>query len=140
MYVFYLSFSLLPLLSLSLCSSFSNDITPSVEMNRLIQKQSSSSTNSQQKLHQMLNASSIQAQEQQVTSLRELLRQEESRLELLKKMRQPNESPSIISKDLSSHERGGVVSTGVIRSGDALITHNGKWLEVVFDSFIVSLC
>lgn len=61
-----------------------------------------------------------------MTSLRELLRQEETRLELLKKMRKPNDSSSVMSTSLkevssSSHERGG---SGVIRSGDTIITHH----------------
>ena len=55
------------------------------EMSRLGQKPSGQK--STQQLQQMLNIGSIQAQEHQVSSLRELLRQEESRLEMLKHMR-----------------------------------------------------
>ena len=55
------------------------------EMSRLVQKPSGQK--STQQLQQMLNIGSIQAQEHQVSSLRELLRQEESRLEMLKHMR-----------------------------------------------------
>lgn len=60
----------------------------------------------------MLSLSSIQAQEQQVTSLRELLRQEEDRLEMLKKMR--GSSPS---------ETAETIRGGVIRSNESVGSH-----------------
>lgn len=96
-------------------------------MNRIIHKSSGQQSSAQQ-LQQMLSRSSIQAQEQQVTSLRELLRQEESRLELLKKMRQPTSGGAV--KD--TQRTGG---SGVIKSGDTPTHHlNNGMLPIIVHS------
>lgn len=105
--------------------------TSRVEMNRLMQK-SSSQQQPSQKIQQMLSLSSIQAQEQQVTSLRELLRQEENRLEMLKKMRSssPGSKPSKVPSELTqrsavirSSETGHHLSNGML--------FNSKWFNGV---------
>jgi hypothetical protein len=97
--------------------SFSCQVVDEGNMNRLMQKSSSPSQASSQKLQQMLSLSSIQAQEQQVTSLRELLRQEEGRLEMLKKMRGPSSSGNKQQKVLkeSSQKNAVIRSTEIGR-------------------------
>ena len=76
-------------------------------MNRLMQK--SSSQQSSQKIQHMLSLSSIQAQEQQVTSLRELLHQEENRLEMLKKMRGLSSGSKLSKAPSESTQRSAVI-------------------------------
>lgn len=100
-------------------------------MNRLLQKSSSQQPSRQ--LQQMLSLSSIQAQEQQVTSLRELLRQEEDRLEMLKKMR--GSSPSETAETI----RGGVIRSN--ESAGSHILNNGElvgFIEQVVKRVIVT--
>ena len=89
-------------------------------MSRLAQKTTITGSGSgqhtaqqQKQIQQMLAAGTIQAQEQQVTSLRELLRQEEKRLELLKQMRS---TPSTTKPITSVTNVAGNSTKGVIRS------------------------
>lgn len=94
-------------------------------MNRIAQKTSLSSTTSSgktshQQLQHMLATGTIQAQEQQVTSLRELLRQEENRLEMLKQMRSGPNSKKTASTG-TVHVTGIDAKHGVIRSTHGVV-------------------
>lgn len=90
-------------------------------MNRTAQKTSSGGSTSHQQLQQMLATGTIQAQEQQVTSLRELLRQEENRLEMLKQMRSvPNTNKKSMPTG-TVHVTGIDSKHGVIRSTHGVV-------------------
>ena len=88
------------------------------------------SSRSNKQIQQMLAAGTIQAQEQQVTSLRELLRQEEKRLEMLKQLRTSSPAgsagASTVSKKVTPskgtvHVTGVDSTHGVIRSTHGLV-------------------
>lgn len=91
-------------------------------MSKLAPKVSTTTSTSQQ-LQQMLAAGTIHAQEQQVTSLRELLRQEEKRLEMLKQIRSsPAPIKATPTPSMGTVHVTGVDSThGVIRSTHGLL-------------------
>ena len=115
---------------------FSDTASDQVMINRLAQKVSTTSTTNsnnnggtsggnnsrssqQQQIQKMLTAGTIHAQEQQVTSLRELLKQEEKRLEVLRQMRSVPLTPG------STTTKKMVPSTGTVRVTGVDSSHGG---------------